>query len=68
MKLIPISDNVLVNPECITCVEQKNTKGISITYVWVGNKSYILEYTLEEFYKGLGIGEDNYETKQEFGG
>jgi hypothetical protein len=53
MNLIPISPNILVNPECITCVEQKTSRGVELTYVWVGNRSYLLEIPLDEFYKNL---------------
>lgn len=68
MNLIPISSNVLVNPESITCVEQKEVKGIGVTFIWVGNKSYILEVSLEDFYKSLGIGSEKFEYRQEFAG
>lgn len=67
MKLIPISPNVLINPKDISCIEQKLVKGIEITYVWLGNRSYILEIPLNEFYKNLQIMEDN-EPKQFFAG
>jgi hypothetical protein len=67
MKLIPISDNVLVNPECITCVEQRMSRGVEVTYVWVGEKNYFLEVPLDQFYKSLGLGE-NHEYRQEFAG
>lgn len=65
MKLIPISSNVLVNIESIDCVEQKVTKGSSLTYIWIGNKSYILEIPLEEFYKSL---EESVPIVQNFAG
>ncbi len=57
MKLIPISPNILINPDCITCVEQREVKGIDVTYVWIGDKHYILSVSLDEFYKNLGIAE-----------
>lgn len=53
MKLIPISPNVLINPCNITCVEQKDVKGTAITYVWLGDKHYILTIPLDEFYKSI---------------
>ncbi len=68
MKLIPISANVLVNPECISCIEQKNTRGVELTYVWVDGKSYILEFPLDKFYEDLGIGEFSQSTVQQFAG
>lgn len=55
MNLIPISSNVLVNPDSITCVEQKVSRGIEITYIWVGDRSYLLEVPLDEFYKSLNL-------------
>lgn len=55
MKLIPISPNVLVNPDNITCIEQRVSKGIELTYVWVGDKSYLLEIPLDALYKSLDI-------------
>lgn len=65
MNLIPISPNVLVNPECISCVEQKMSRGVEVTYVWVGDRSYFLEVPIEEFYKSL----ENYgEIKQYYAG
>lgn len=53
MKLITISPNVLVNINSIDCVEQKVSRGVEITYVWVGGRSYILETPLDEFYKSI---------------
>lgn len=53
MRLIPISSNVLVNINSIDCVEQKVSRGVEITYVWVGGRSYILETPLDEFYKSI---------------
>ncbi len=53
MNLIPISPNILVNPDNITCVEQKTSRGVELTYVWVGNRSYLLEIPLDDFYKSL---------------
>ena len=68
MNLIPISSNVLVNPECISCVEQRNIQGTIVTYVWVDNKEYILSVPLNEFYKNLGLYSEDGETKQEWAG
>ncbi len=68
MKLIPISANVLVNPEYIACVEQRMSRGVEYTYVWVEGKSYMLEVPLDQFYKDLGIGEFNQSTVQQFAG
>lgn len=64
MKLIPISPNVLVNPESISCVEQRDVQGTSVTYVWVGDRDYVLTYKIEDFYKNL----DDGEVKQSFAG
>lgn len=65
MRLITISDNVVANAESIDCIEQKISRGTSLTYVWIGNRSYVLEVPLEEFYKSL---ENSGEIKQIFGG
>lgn len=59
MNLIPISDNVLINPESISCIEQRTSRGIEVTYVWIGDKNYVLEIPLVDFYKSLGIVEQN---------
>ena len=59
MNLIPISPNVLINPECISCVEQRDIQGTSVTYVWIGDRDYVLVMPLDEFYKSLGIGEQS---------
>lgn len=67
MNLIPISANVLVNPESITCVEQKVSRGVEITYVWVGDRSYLLEVGLDEFYKSIGL-DGSGATVQQFAG
>lgn len=68
MNLVPISSNVLVNPEYITCVEQRLSKGVEVTYVWIGEKNYFLEVPLDSFYESIGIDKVNYTTKQEFAG
>lgn len=65
MRLIPISPNILVNPEAITCIEQREVRGIDVTYVWLGDKHYILGYPVEELYKNL---EEQGELKQYFAG
>ena len=59
MNLIPISPNVLVNPENISCIEQKVSRGVEITYVWVGDRNYLLEIPLDEFYRSIGIMEQS---------
>lgn len=57
MKLIPISPNILINPDCISCIEQREIKGTDVTYVWIGDKHYVLAVPLDEFYASLGLGE-----------
>lgn len=67
MNLIPISPNVLINPDSITCVEQREVRGIDVTYVWVGDKHYILGVPLDDFYRSLGIAEQS-QSGQHFAG
>ena len=67
MNLIKISDNVLVNPKCISCVEQKKVSGKTVVIVWVEGKSYTLGVSMKEFLNSL----DNLDISghgQEFGG
>ncbi len=65
MNLIPISPNVLVNPEYISCVEQRDIGGTTVTYVWIDDRDYVLTYNLEDFYKNLDLGGP---TVQQFAG
>lgn len=53
MKLIPISKSVLINPEKITCVEQKNIKGKVDTLVVVEGRQYVLEVDIRVFLQQL---------------
>lgn len=49
MKLIPIQQNVLINPEKISSVEQKDIKGKIVTTVVVDGRQYVLEVALKDF-------------------
>jgi len=49
MNLIPISSNVLVNPEHICSVEQKIIGETTITVVRVYEKDYVLTFPLKDF-------------------
>ena len=49
MNLIKISNNVLVNPDSISCVEQKVINKKTIVIIWVEGKSYTLDIPLMEF-------------------
>jgi hypothetical protein len=51
MKLITISDNILVNPNHITSVEVRVAKGTKSYYVICGSRSYKLEIDIAEFLK-----------------
>ncbi len=53
MNLIKVSDNVLINPECISCIEQKKVNKQDVIIVWVDGKSYTLEVPLPEFLTSL---------------
>ena len=67
MNLIKVSDNVLINPNCISCIEQKKVNKQDVIIIWVDGKSYTLEVSLPEFLNSL----DNLEitsNKQIFGG
>ena len=67
MNLIKVSDNVLINPECISCIEQKKINKQDAIIVWVDGKSYQMEVPLKEFLQSL----DNVDIRgsgQEFGG
>ena len=68
MNLIPINDNVIANPDHIECVEQRTSRGVELTYVWISGRSYVLEVPLEEFYKSVGYGENNQRTIQQWAG
>ena len=67
MNLIPISPNVLINPEHISCVEQDVIGQTAITYVYVGDKKFILGMKLKDFYDSLGIASQS-SGKQHFAG
>lgn len=53
MRLVQVSDNVFVNPDSISCVEQRSEGGVYLTYVWIGEKSYVLTVPFDEFYKDI---------------
>lgn len=67
MNLVAISPNVLVNPESIDCVEQRDVQGTQVTYVWIGDRDYVLVTPIEEFYKSLGLAEQS-NGQQHFAG
>lgn len=70
MKLIPISNNILINPERISSIEQKEvrgSKGTYVTYVCVNEKEYVLEIPLQEFMQKLEMA-DAEPTVQYFAG
>lgn len=53
MRLIPISANVMVNPDCISCIEQRNMGGVSGMYVWIEDRDYVLTIPFDEFMKSI---------------
>lgn len=67
MNLIPISPNILINPEAITCIEQRAVGNSMVTFVYLGDKEFALEYPVEELYKNLGIA-DQSSGEQHFAG
>lgn len=67
MNLIKVSDNVLINPNCISCVEQKIINKNTVIVIWVDGKSYTLGVSIKDFLSSL----DNLDIVgygQEFGG
>ena len=53
MNLVKISQNVLVNPHCISCVEQKKIRDKQVVIVWVESRSYTLDVPLKDFLNEL---------------
>lgn len=53
MRLVSVSANVFVNPECISCIEQRIIEGTAVTYVWIEDKSYVLTVPFEDFYRNI---------------
>ena len=49
MILVRISKNILVNPNCISSVEQKEVRGKQVIIVWVNDCSYTLDVPLKDF-------------------
>lgn len=66
MKLVKVSENILVNPECISSVEQKIVHSKKRITVLVEGRSYTLEVSIEEFMKELNS--LNASTGQHFAG
>lgn len=65
MKLIQISNNVLVNPECISYVEQRFVKKDMKIIVGIEDREFELDIPLEQFWKQLKAEE---KTEQYFAG
>ncbi len=63
MRLVQVSANVHVNPEFISCVEQRNYEGVAGIYVCVGEKDYLLTVPFEDFYRNI---QDTDEGPQQF--
>jgi hypothetical protein len=69
MKLIPISNNVLINPECISCVEQIIERDKIVLYIWCDGRKH--EYMYEEkipIGEFLNILKQDSEKEQHFAG
>lgn len=49
MNLIKISNNILVNPKCISCIEQKTLHSKEVVIIWVDGRSYTLGVPLKDF-------------------
>lgn len=67
MKLARVSNNVLINPEYISCIEQKKIKDKLSIIVTVSGKSYILDGSLKNFLDAIDYGEEE-KTEQFFAG
>lgn len=65
MRLVSISANVFVNPDSIDCIEQREIEGTHVTYIWVGERSYVLTVPFEEFYRNV---QDSEPIKEHFAG
>ena len=59
MKLIPLSPNILINPDCICYIEQRQVGKATVTFVCIGEKEYVLQVPLNDFYNSLGINEQS---------
>jgi len=53
MNLIPLSPNILVNPDKISCIEQREIQGTYVTYIWIDDRDYVLTIPLKDFYNSL---------------
>lgn len=66
MKLVSISENIMVNPDCISCIEQRKVNKQDVIIVWVDGKSYTVEASfVNTFLKDL---DKSGAIRQEFGG
>ena len=70
MNLIPISANVLINPDEICYISQKKTKGGTVIMVGIEGKEFELEIPLQQFYDSVGITskQAQYDGQQHFAG
>lgn len=73
MNLINISPNIFINPEYISCIEQKIVNKNTIIVVWVDVKSYVVTMKLEELLGildnlGISTNVSQIKTVQEFAG
>lgn len=44
MNLIPISNNILVNPDHIGCIEQRKVRGEIVMFIYVDGVEYEYEF------------------------
>lgn len=69
MNLISIGEpNILINPDQIQYVEQRNVGITSVTYVCIGGREFILGIPLDEFYRSLRLKEDENRIVERFAG
>lgn len=45
MQLIPISDNILINPEHIGCIEQRKIREENVLFIYVDGVEYEYMYS-----------------------
>lgn len=55
MNLIPISPNLLINPDDICYVEQRKTKSGTTIKVGIADKEFEVDVPLDEFWKSIGM-------------
>lgn len=62
MELIPISTNILINPERISAIETRTLRGKKQHTAVVDNRNYVIEIPIKEFLQSISsVGAKAYE-------